>query len=451
MKKFLILVMLVLLSSCSGQQNGTCIPNTNPSTDAATGRYQNRPAEIFEYIKNAKIITTIINQIKVTTIGADAASSSGNPASWNPVTIVKNTLSSLWSSITGQPSANGPAAQNMFTALTSNDAFKSAMRAAFSLAIVLYGVGIATGIVQAQLGDALVRVGKILVVAFVASNWATFYEIAGKFFMGLTDELIYYLLNAFGDLYGAGPASTSAASNGLFSTITNVLNIVSPGSGFGHGQVTTETLFADVDLFFAQIFSMHTFAIMAALMSESGQNSGPYSNVYGLLLIFSLFQLASAILRVVTIYAFSLFAKAFLFAIAPIFFMFLLFNPTKSLFDAWVKQLISVSLQPVFIMSMVGLFIAVISPLFKELYAMRVCFQDLHWVFEDGNGVRYQASVSNPPPIKLESVLMLFFYSWLFQSFVQFAEGFARAIVQASLGNFGDLATNTFKSIGFGK
>ena len=61
-------------------------------------------------------------------------------------------------------SPDAGAAQNMFTAITSNGSFKSAISAAFSLAIIFYGVGVATGIIQVTLGDALVRVGKILAV-----------------------------------------------------------------------------------------------------------------------------------------------------------------------------------------------------------------------------------------------------------------------------------------------
>jgi hypothetical protein len=251
-RKFLIIATLFILAGCGGEENQVCIP-ASTTGKTASGVEQSSAAEIFTYLRDKKIISTIILQIKEEVIGTSSSS--------------------------------GGAAKNMFTSFTSSDSFQSGMMAAFTLAILFYGVGVATGIIQTQLGDALIRMGKIIFISIVATNWEFFYDNVGGFFITTTDELMYYMMANFGELYAQGPSSglTSSAS--------------------------MENLFADIDLFFAQLFSIHTVAIVMALISPNGGNAGPYSNIYALFLIFSLYQVSIGLLRVTAIYAFSLFAR----------------------------------------------------------------------------------------------------------------------------------------------
>lgn len=406
MKNLFAILIIVLLSSCSSEHSGQCIPSTDSSQTTATGAAKNSPEAIFEYLKDKKIISTVISEIRVRVIGDSG------------------------------PIGGGGAAETVFTGITSSPSFKSAISAAFTLAIIFYGIGVATGIIQVQLGDALARVGKILVVAFIATNWTLFYQMVGSFFVVTTDEIIFYMLESFGDLYSQGP---SFSDGGGINTLT--------------GGEKGNQLFLDMDLFFIQIFSVHTFAIMSALISPFGKNAGPYSNIYAIFLMYAIYQIAQGVLKVVLIYAFSLFAKALLFALAPIFFTFLLFNQTKYLFDAWLKMQISFTLQPIFVMSFLGIFVSTLSPLFGELYSLQVCNVpvdgDMHrWRFTvPESGAAYSSSVSDTPPISLQSLLMLFFFAWMFTAYIKLAEQMATAITQSVLGNLGASASVIAESL----
>jgi type IV secretory pathway VirB6-like protein len=410
MRKIFAIFILILLTSCSGDHAGQCIPSNDSSAEDAKGALQNSPEAIFEYVKKERIISTTIEKIRKYLIGDAPIVNLG------PISI----------------GGEAGAAQNIFTGITSTPSFKSAISAAFTLAIIFYGLGVATGIIQAQLGDALVRVGKILVVAFIATNWALFYQTVGSFFVTATDEIIGYMLESFGDLYSQGP------SFGTSNPLT--------------GGASGNNLFADMDIFFAQVFSIHTFAIIMALISPLGKNAGPYSNIYALFLMYSLFQIMTGIMKVVLIYVFSLFAKCLLFALAPIFFCFLLFNQTKYLFDAWLKLQISFMLQPIFVMALLGLFVSVLSPLFKELYSLQVCLQSsdgdsYNWRFQTKDEHTHASSVSDTPPISLESLFMLLFFSWMFKSYLGLAEQMATGIAQSVTGNLSDTANAISKGM----
>lgn len=408
MKKYIAIFLLLFITACSGEHSGKCIPENDPNARTAEGYSQNSPEAIFEYVKDKQIISTTIATIRSYVIGDSPVAGAGGRAG---------------------------AAQNIFTAITSSPSFTSAITAAFSLSIIFYGLGVITGIIQTQLGDALVRVGKIIIVAVIATNWTIFYQVVGSFFITLTDEVIFYMMQSFGDLYQQGPS---------FGTENPLI-----------GGESGNNLFADMDLFFVQIFSIHTYAIMSALISPFGKNAGPYSNIYALFLMFSIYQIMTGVFRVVLVYAFSLFAKALLFALAPIFFTFLLFGQTKYLFDAWLKLQISFTLQPIFIMSFLGIFVSAISPLFKELYALQVCYEaidgDTHrWRFKTGDGQTRASSVSDVPPISLQSLLMLFFFAWMFKSYLELADGMARAIVQSVTGNLSSTASAVAASLNGG-
>jgi type IV secretory pathway VirB6-like protein len=123
----------------------------------------------------------------------------------------------------------------------------------------------------------------------------------------------------------------------------------------------------------------------------------------------------------------------------------MLFNQTKALFDAWIRQMISYTLQPVILSAFLGIFIAVLSSLFKELYALKVCWatpQDKianGWHFVDPITEEILPTGRDAePPISLESLLMLFFFAWMFSSYLKLAEKFGQAIAQSTTGTLGD-------------
>ena len=107
-------------------------------------------------------------------------------------------------------------------------------------------------------------------------------------------------------------------------------------------------------------------------------------------------------------------------------------------------------------MSCVGIFISVLSPLFGELYTLRVCYEavdgEMHrWVFQTAENGQQASGVSDTPPIALETLLILFFFSWMFKSYLALAEQMAQAMTQSVSGNLANTANAVAQSLGVGQ
>lgn len=393
-----LLVLVMFVSACTGDHSGTCIrPDGATGTKDAQGQSQNKVQEIQDYLKDAKIISTIIGEIRQKLIG-DQGFSTG-------------------------------AAPNMFNTMANSPEYQGAVSSMFILFLVFYGIAVTSGIVQVSAGDAMIRAAKVGFISVTAMNWGIFYDLIASFFLNATDEMISYFMSGFSQFYEGTSASGSTQGEGIFT---------------------------DLDNFVSWLFSLHMQAIIRALFNLTGAGSGgPYGTMYAILLLFGLYQLFTGIMKVVTVYAMSLFARALLFAIAPIFLAFLLFQQTKTMFDGWLKQLVNYSLEPVLVTAFLGLFISLIQPLLLEVLQQDVCYLPqgggnstsvTTWTFvEKGSNTPLKFDVSTPPPLSLETTMMFLFFCWLFGSYINIASAVSKSITMVIAGNLGDI--NTLQSI----
>lgn len=406
----LLLSLTMMLGACVGPPaDGKCIPSDSSGSSSgtgggdstgtgtgtgtgSTGSNQSIGEQIDAYLKANKIVTTIVTKIKTEIIG-DGSDYSGS--------------------------------QGIFEGFTQSPDFQTAIGGAFSLFIIFYGISVISGVVQASLGDAVIRVSKVAFIAIIALNWGTFYQYIGSFFVNATDELIGYFLEGFQNFYQGGSGADTGGGGDT-----------SGGTGSGGA------IFTGYDDLISRVFSYQMFAFIGALM-----NAGQYAPVYGLVLILSLWWVFQSILRVVTIYIFSLFAKALLFAVAPIFFAFLLFNQTRRMFDAWLNQLVSFTLQPVLATAYIGVFGNLMLPFFDEFKSFKECWNhvgdspdDFGWTFVNKNTTensRVAFSASSQPPISLQAVMLFGFFSWLFMTTLKMTESLVSGIVQTATANLG--------------
>jgi len=393
LRSFLCLAFLAItLSACVGPpKDDHCIPSDGTKTSSPTsspGPNQGSFAQKMDAtLKNGKIISTIVDEIKETLIGTGG-------------------------SFTG--------AQGIFEGFVNSPEYQTAIGAAFSLFVIIYGMSVAVGMIQVSLGDAAIRVAKIGFISLVAVNWDIFYLYIGSFFINGTDELIGYFMSNFETLYAAGATGGASA----------------PSSG--------GTIFVGYDDLIARIFSFQTFAFISALF-----NSGPYAPIYGMLLIMSLWWLLQSVMKVVQVYIFSLFAKALLFAIAPIFLAFLLFERTKPMFDAWLNQLVAFSLQPILITAYIGLFSKLITPFFDEFANYKMCWNVLDntsnkWGWQFVNKASNSTEPvdfgpSSAPPISFQAVLLFMFFAWLFKTALSMTDAIVVSITNTAAGNLSNI------------
>lgn len=388
-----MVLLLVLLSACADQSQGTVCFKPNGAVTQSDGKTTDKNTEtlqsITDYLKEKKIISTIVDKIRTDLFGT---------------------------------TGNGGKAAEMFTAISSDPEFQNAISAAFILFVTFYGLGVAGGYVQASIGDAAIKVSKIGFISVMAFSWGEFYSLIGTFFMDGRDELMAYLMQGF-----EGVAQQNA------------------GAATGLTSLTTDAIFGVMDDLVAKVFSPHMLAILAALFDFFGQNSGPYAIGYALVLFTGLSSLFMSVITVVSVYVFSLFANVVLFAVAPIYLTFLLFDRTKPLFDSWVKQLVNYNLQPILASLFLALFMQVMGPFLDEILNVTVV-NDTNgvssqgkasgWRFADTNCNSNSFGNQSAPPISLQTLLLFVFFSWCFKAYI----GITGAISIALTGAVGNLS-----------
>lgn len=235
--------------------------------------------------------------------------------------------------------------------------FLDALSAAILLYIIIYGVGLIFGFVQATLLDALIRLFKLgiiytliqpgsilggLVGGFFGftgdfgGGWGFFSNYVVYFFNQGTNEIIMLMVNI----------ASGNPLNAYLNPCTVYGYLAAAGLPYNVGCP-----FQVLDQSVKIIFSPRMFVTFLGAISTM-----PYGIAIAAALIMSIFTFFLVLIRAMQVYALSLVAKAILFGIAPIFISFLLFERTRSLFYSWLGQVISYSLQPILLFTFLAFF-----------------------------------------------------------------------------------------------
>lgn len=234
------------------------------------------------------------------------------------------------------------ATQNLFVTFTSNSNYQAAVYGAITLMIVFYAVGFTIGVVQPSFQQALVRLFKIGIVFSLISpgGWQFFNNNVVQFFQQGSDDII-----------------------------TKVQSISMPGITVPDGA----TPFYALDRLAEFIIQPDTIiAIMGAIAA-----GGPFGLSMGGLLFIAVGGFLMLVLTALKIYAIAFVARALVLGLAPIFFVFLLFDRTKNMFVAWVNALVNLSLRPILLFTFLSFFIVMIEGAAKNMLgATELCWTE---------------------------------------------------------------------------
>jgi type IV secretory pathway VirB6-like protein len=125
-------------------------------------------------------------------------------------------------------------------------------------------------------------------------------------------------------------------------------------------------------------------AIMGAVFA-----GGPYGMAMGGLLGIALYGLFKLILKAMEIYAVTFVARALVLGVAPIFFVFLLFDRTKQLFVAWLNALVNLSLQPILLFTFLSFFLVMIDTSSKTILGSELCWTQFQGVEGTGDKLSF--------------------------------------------------------------
>ena len=212
----------------------------------------------------------------------------------------------------------------IFKNLVVDTQFMTAVKALLVFYVAFTGISFITGLAQLNQKEAITRILKISVVTMLISDrsWEIFNTYLFNFFTVGSLELI---------------AKISSSMNG---------SMIFSNQEFLNNPAIVFNIFDEP---FKQLFSSQVWAKIASLV---------FANLLGFLVaivvIFAIVIYAICIAKVLMLYLISVISLGILFLVGPVFICFILFNFTKPFFDAWLKQMLSFALQPVFVVTAVA-------------------------------------------------------------------------------------------------
>lgn len=234
----------------------------------------------------------------------------------------------------------GQATKKLFVAFTSSSVYQQAVFGAMSLAIVFFGIGFTIGVVQLTYQQALIRLMKFAIIGALISpsGWNYFNTTIVEFFNGGTDQLVSGVM-----AIGTGTPLPPGASP--FYQLDSLANFI----------LQPDTI----------------IALLGSFLS-----GGPFGAGVGALLLVAMTTFVKLLINALRTYAVSFVAKSLILGVAPIFFIFLLFDKTKNLFTAWINALINLSLQPILLFTFLSFFILMIQSATKDMLNAELCWSE---------------------------------------------------------------------------
>lgn len=232
------------------------------------------------------------------------------------------------------------ATEKLFYAFTDSEAYQHAVGGTIVLMIAIFGVAFTIGVMQASFGQVLVRLVKIGIIFTLISpgGWEFFSETMARFFTEGTDDLI-----------------------------KGVIAI-----GTGVTPPPDATPFYQFDKLAEFIIQPDTLvAILGSLF-----NGGPFGAVMGGMMIISTWGFVMLLLKSLQHYAIAFVARTLLLGLAPIFFVFLLFEKTKNLFMSWLNAIITLSLKPILLFTFLSFFLVLIETAARDMFSAELCWSE---------------------------------------------------------------------------
>ncbi len=215
-----------------------------------------------------------------------------------------------------------------------NSAWKKVVSACMMLMIIFYGISLVFGVVSANPYQIFTVVFKMILAWFLLGtgdkSWDYFIHYVYNTVETFVDSMSHNLSSMFGGAAGENPTEMGA----------DYFNVA--------------------DEFLSRIFSFNYIKLTLALGA-----TGWFGWAYALALLGSLVAYGYVIIFAVRVYLMALVARNILYALTPIFLTFILFKETKSLFDNWMAQLISFTLQPIMLFAFLGMFHAIMYSFFS--------------------------------------------------------------------------------------
>jgi type IV secretory pathway VirB6-like protein len=223
--------------------------------------------------------------------------------------------------------------EDIWTSISGSSDYKNLIASCIVLVIMFYGLMVMLGMTQVSGYSALLVFLKIALVFLFATQW------------GMFDK---YIIQTFEAIVNQ---ATQAASN---------VFVVGVGANAPEG---TFQVLNQIDLMISFLWDPKVMKITLGLFS-----AGATGAFWGIGLFAMTIMYLIGVLNALKIFIVSLVGRYVLYALGPIFLIFALFSQTRSLFEGWMQQVISFTLQPVFLFIFLGIFHSLMAGMILNLH-----------------------------------------------------------------------------------
>lgn len=241
--------------------------------------------------------------------------------------------------------------KDFYTALTSHLLFKSVLNIAIVMSITFFGMGFLMGVSEikhSEIMKILFKIGFIYLFVSPTIGWVWYNKFFVQLFTSATDYLTFSVALIFGN--------SDSISNKILSGDYEDKSI----------------LFASCDRILTMIFSDAVIGKTGALLFSS-----IFGWIYFVIIVYTFMNYIYAIANTILLFITCQITTVVLLIIGPFFFIFLLFNITKDMFDNWIKTLIGFSLQQIFLVLVISFFNGIIEVFLKNALGYRVCWTEV--------------------------------------------------------------------------
>ncbi len=255
--------------------------------------------------------------------------------------------------------------QSFYEKFIGSTKFWAVVNSMFVIYVASYGIVVLLQIAPLSMAEMFSRVAKMAIVYFLFASWANFGNYFANAFFGLMDTLIGKFLS-FAVQHPPDSATDAGSSDFFMKVLGSPLKLLMQSK------------------FFIAFWSMLT----------SGFSGFGISLVLG----WTFVTLLRVIIGGLITYLKAIIILNFLFGIAPMFFLFILFEETRrKVFQGWINQVVSITIQPILFFAFIGFFFVLINATISNVMNnFEACQVKTKMV--EGSGydmVKWQASMRN--------------------------------------------------------
>ena len=280
--------------------------------------------------------------------------------------------------------------KKFYQTIISDSTYQRVVTISFALMFSFYGLYFLLGLADFNQEELIKKLIKISFVYLMISptGWNYYENYFVKFFKEGIDYLSFSVVSSFSD---------EIAINNAMAT----------------GNYTNKAvIFSSIDTSLKLIFSDEFTSRVWALLFTTFPGF-----VYIILIIWAVGIFLMSIITAMIIYSMSQVLVSFFLAFGPIFFVFLIFDKTKGMFDKWLSNLIGLSFEQIFVLTCASFFNVITYNILKAMFSYKTCYEfifSLLWIIDVGF---WKASKSDIPG--LLQILLIFLIAHLSKNFMK--------------------------------